>query len=219
MRSSRPGISWTRPCRSKLCTASHLATRKLLDHLLQLWVFLSDDLFELHRFHPRVLELREGTPGLDCLMLPPITYQQHAIIGMKAIHKLVHLLGGRERGFIEHIQAALSGVRLLPACKMLLQRGCFHACIGQLLRRAGRGREAFNLVPLRLCSFTDDGQRRCLARTGDAIQPYQFFAGEKHMLNGLALKNLRSFRVLPRELLSTLSLHTDRTVFVSHHFS
>ena len=67
---------------------------------------------------------------------------------MQAIHKLVHLFGGRKRGFIEHIQAAFSGVRLLATRKMFLQRGCFHACIGQLLRRAGRGRKAFDLVPL-----------------------------------------------------------------------
>jgi hypothetical protein len=65
-------------------------------------------------------------------MLPPITYQQHAVIRMKTIHKLVHLFGGRKRGFIEHIQAALSGVRLCPKRKMFLQRGCFHACIGHL---------------------------------------------------------------------------------------
>jgi hypothetical protein len=170
---------------------AHLATRKLLDHLFQLRVFLADDLFELDCLHARVLELREGTPGLDRLMLPTIAYQQHAVIRMKAIHKLVHLFGGRERGFIEHIQAALSGVRLLSPRKMLLQRGCFHACIGQLLRRAGRGREAFDLVPLRLRAFTDDGQRRCLPRARDSIQSHYLFAGEKHLVNGLTLRGIQ----------------------------
>jgi hypothetical protein len=34
---------------------AHLAARKLLDYLFQLRVFLADDLFELHRFHARVL--------------------------------------------------------------------------------------------------------------------------------------------------------------------
>ncbi len=126
MRSSWPRISWTRPCRSKPCMASRTSPRASCSTtLFQLRVFLPDDLFELHRFHARILKLREWTPGLDCLMLPTITYQQHTIIGMKAIHKLVHLLGGRKRGFIEHIQAALSGVRLLSTCKVLLQRGRF----------------------------------------------------------------------------------------------
>jgi hypothetical protein len=166
---------------------AHLAPRKLLDHLFQLQVFLPDNLFEFDCLHARVLELREGTPGLDRLMLPPITYQQHAVIGLQAIHKLVHLLGGCKRGFIEHIQAALAGIRLFSTRKMLLQRGCFHACVGQLLRRAGRGREAFDGVPLRLRAFTDDGQRRCLPRASDTIQPHYLFAGEKHLVNGLAL--------------------------------
>jgi hypothetical protein len=70
-------------------------------------------------------------------VLPPVVYEQHPVIGMKAIHKLVHLFGGRERGFIEHIQAALSSVRLLAARQMLFQRESFHACIGQLLCRVG----------------------------------------------------------------------------------
>ena len=166
---------------------AHFAARKLLDHLLQLRVFLPDNLFEFDCLHARVLELREGTPGLDSLMLPPITYQQHAVIGMQAIHKLVHLSGGCERGFIEHIQAAFSGVRLFSTRKMFLQRGCFHTRIGQLLRRARCGRETFDLVPLCLRSFTDDGQRRCLPRASDTNQPHYLFAGEKHLVNGLAL--------------------------------
>ena len=60
----------------------YLATRKLPDHLFQLRVFLAHDLFELHRPHPGNLQLREGPPGLDCLMLPPITNQKHAVVGM-----------------------------------------------------------------------------------------------------------------------------------------
>jgi hypothetical protein len=99
---------------------THLAPRKLLDHLFQLRVFLADDLFELHCFHARVLELRERTPRLDRLMLSSVAHKQHAVIGMQAMYKFVHLSGGRKRGFIEHIQAALSGIRLFSTCKMLL---------------------------------------------------------------------------------------------------
>ena len=130
-------------------------------------------------------------------MLPTITYQQHAIIGMKAIHKLVHLLGGRERGFIERIQAALSGVRLLPACKMLLQRcrGCCPYRHRPAFAPRGTWAQSLPLVSLRLRAFTDDGQRRDIPRTGDAIQTHQLFAGDKRFfLNCLVLRGIQ-FRV------------------------
>ena len=39
---------------------THFASRKLLDYLFQFRVFLAHDLFELHRLHTGVLELREG---------------------------------------------------------------------------------------------------------------------------------------------------------------
>lgn len=91
---------------------AYLSTRKLLDHLFQLRVFLAHDLVQLHRFHAGVLELRERTPGLDRLMLPPIANQEHAIVGMQTIHKLVHLFGGRKRGFVEDIHPDTSDRRL-----------------------------------------------------------------------------------------------------------
>ena len=50
----------------------YFALGKLLDHLFQFWVFLAHNLFELHRFHTGVLKLREGSPGLNRLMLPPV---------------------------------------------------------------------------------------------------------------------------------------------------
>src|SRR5208283_5847276 len=68
---------------------AHFAASKLLDYLFQFWVFLAHELFELHRFHTSVLELREGPPGLNRLMLPPVADEQHTVIRMKPVHKLM----------------------------------------------------------------------------------------------------------------------------------
>jgi hypothetical protein len=59
---------------------AHLAPCKLLDYLFQFRVFLAHDLFEPHGFHPSVLELREGPPGFDRLMLPPVADEQHTVM-------------------------------------------------------------------------------------------------------------------------------------------
>ena len=152
---------------------AHFATRKLLDDLFQFRVFLAHDLFELHRPHAGVLKLREGPSGLDRLMLPPVADQQHAVIRMEPVHKLMQLPGRCQRGFVEHIEPLLASIGLLATCQMLLERRCLHACLGELLRRAGRWRETFDLVSLGLRAFADHGQRCCLARACNAVQSRQ----------------------------------------------
>jgi len=64
---------------------AHFASRKLLDYLFQLRVFLTYDLFELDCLHTGVLELRKGSSGLDRLMLPPVADEQHAVIRMEPV--------------------------------------------------------------------------------------------------------------------------------------
>ena len=123
----------------------------------------------LHRFHARVLELREGPPGLNRLMLPPVADEQHTVIRMEPVHKLMHLPGRCQRGFVEYIEPFLPAIRLLSTYQMLLQRGCLHACFPELLRCAGRWRETFHLIALGLRAFADHGQSCCLARACDAI--------------------------------------------------
>ena len=122
-----------------------LAPRKLLDYLFQFRVFLTYDLFELDRLHTGVLELREGPPGLNRLMLPPVADEQHTIIRMEAVHKLMHLPGRCQRGFIEHIEPFLAGIWLLvrvPDAFVAWMSPC-------LLRRASAplGTWARNLPP------------------------------------------------------------------------
>jgi hypothetical protein len=64
----------------------------LPNYLFQFWVFLAHDLFELHGFHARVLELSEGPPGLNCLILPTVADEQDTVIRMEPVHKLSGLL-------------------------------------------------------------------------------------------------------------------------------
>src|SRR5580698_5717471 len=90
----------------------YFAPRKLLDYLFQFRVFLAHDLFELNRLHTRVLELREGPPGLNRLMLPPVADEQHTVIRMEPVHKFMHLPGRCERGFVEYIEPFLPTIRL-----------------------------------------------------------------------------------------------------------
>jgi hypothetical protein len=97
----------------------------------------------LHRFHAGVLELREGPPGINRLMLPPVADEQHTVVRMEPIHKFMHLPGRCQRGFVEYIEPFLPAIRLLSTNQMLLQRRCLHACVPELLRRAGRRRETF----------------------------------------------------------------------------
>ncbi len=98
----------------------YFALGKLLDYLFQFWVFLAHDLFELHRLHSSVLELREGPTGLNRLMLPPVADEQHTVIRMEPIHKLMHLPGRCQRGFVEYIEPFFPAIRLLSTYQMLL---------------------------------------------------------------------------------------------------
>src|ERR1039457_7436095 len=53
---------------------SHLATRKLLDGLLQLRIALPDNLLQLHCVPARVLELGKDAARLDGFMLAGVAY-------------------------------------------------------------------------------------------------------------------------------------------------
>src|ERR1017187_4916450 len=120
---------------------SHLAARKLLDGLLQLWIALADNLLQLHRLHARVLELGKDAARLNGFMLAGVAYQQNAGIRMQAAHKPVHLFGGRKRTLVHDIEPVFSSIRPLALGKMGLQSLGLDTSFAQLLRRAGRGRK------------------------------------------------------------------------------
>src|SRR5208337_5146899 len=138
--------------------------------LLQFRVLLSHNLFEPHRSHSSFLKLRERTARFDRFMLPRVAYQQNPISRMKPFDELVHLARRGKRRLVEYIERFLTCVRLLSPRKMALQRRGLDAGLGQLLRRARRGSETFDLVAFGLHSFPDHRQGRCLARTSESIQ-------------------------------------------------
>ncbi len=88
---------------------AHFAASNLLNYLFQFRIFLAHDLFELHGFHTGVLELREGPPGLNRLMLPPVADEQYTVTRMEPVHKLMHLPGRCQRGFVKHIKLPICG--------------------------------------------------------------------------------------------------------------
>ena len=74
---------------------------------------------------------------------------------------------------------------------MRLQGHGLDAGLGQRLRRAGRGRKAFHLVPVPLHALAHHGQRRRLARACDSIQAHDLLAGEKYLVDRLALPRIQ----------------------------
>ena len=96
--------------------------------------------------HPRFLELLEGSPCFNALVLPNIAYEQDAVVFLQAMQELVHLFCAGETGFVEHIQTFLPILRLFAAHKVPLQRTRFDACLREILRGAGSRREAAHLV-------------------------------------------------------------------------
>ena len=63
--------------------------------------------------------------------------------------------------------------------------------LAQLLRRAARGRKAFDLVPGLLRALAHHGQRRRLARARDSIQTDDLLAREKDLIHRLALAGIQ----------------------------
>src|ERR1019366_6325315 len=173
---------------------SHLAARKLLDGLLQLWIALADDLLQLHRLHARVLELGEDAARLDGFMLASVAYQQNAVVRVQAAYKLVHLFGGRKRTLVHHIKPVFARVRPLALGKMGLQSLGLDTGLAQLLRRAARRRKTFDLVPGLLRALAHHGQGRRLACARDSIQADNLLPREKNLIDRLALSGIQ-FRV------------------------
>src|ERR1700679_1502967 len=108
---------------------SYLAACELLDYLLQLRIFLTHDLIELHRLHTRVLELREDAPRFDGFMLARVAHQQDTIIWMKADQKLMHLLRRCQRRLVQYIEALFAGIRLSPTRQVHLEGRSLDSCL------------------------------------------------------------------------------------------
>ena len=114
----------------------HLTACELFDHLLQGRIVLSDNRVEMNGLHAGILELLEGPPGLDGLMLAGIADQEHPILRAETVQEVVHLSGARETRLVDHVQMLLSVVRGLASCEMSLQRAGGNPGLSEFLGRA-----------------------------------------------------------------------------------
>src|SRR5260370_6942349 len=94
--------------------SSDIATRELLHHFFECRVFLPHDLIKPGRRDPRFLELLIRSARFDRFMLARVTNQQHAVIFLEPMKKLVHLLLPRKPRSVETVEPFFSAVRLFP---------------------------------------------------------------------------------------------------------
>ena len=114
----------------------------------------------------RILKLGKWPSGFYGFVLPVIAYQQDTVMRMKPFDEVMHLPSRCQRRFIEHIEPFLAGVWMFSTRQMLLQRGRFHARLGEFLRRARCGRKPFDPVSIRFRTFTNNGHHGRLAGAG-----------------------------------------------------
>src|SRR5258708_38267418 len=88
----------------------YITTRELLHHFFECRVFLPHDLIKPGRRDPRFLELLIRSARFDRFMLARVTNQQHPVIFLEPMKKLVHLLRARKTRFVENVEALLSAV-------------------------------------------------------------------------------------------------------------
>jgi hypothetical protein len=106
---------------------------------------------------------------------------------LQSLDEVMYLPGRCQRRFIKNVEPFFACIRLHATRQMLLERGSFHASLGKFLSSAQGWSKAFNAVSFRLGGFADYGECRCLARSGDTIQPDDFFARNHDLVHSLAL--------------------------------
>src|ERR1700679_245267 len=94
---------------------------KLFHSLLKCRFLLPDDLMQACRMHPRLLQLPIRSAGLYGLMLPLVTYEEHAVGALQSMQQLIHLFCARETRFVQDVKRLLSAIGLLGAGQMALQ--------------------------------------------------------------------------------------------------
>ena len=158
---------------------ANLAARQLLHGLLSAPDRAAAESRPARCLHPGFLKLRERTSCFDRLVLPRVADQQNSVIRMKP-YRQTRASGVWRRAKIRRARRA--SFRRCPAVlpgEMPLQRRSFDSGLGQLLRSTGRGRKSFDSVALGLSAFANDGQRRCLACSGDSIRPNDLLARQE----------------------------------------
>lgn len=78
--------------------------RQIVHDLLQGRILLPDDVIELCRVHPGVLQLLERTAGVDRLVLPGVADKNDPVVLTKAIEELAGLLRADETRLVNYVQ-------------------------------------------------------------------------------------------------------------------
>jgi hypothetical protein len=120
-----------------LNTNRSLILGQMLDCFEQCEIFLANDLVKLSGLHPRLLQLLEGLPSIDTLMLAGVSNEQNFVLRADLLEELPHLLGGRQRRFINHVQVLLSWIAIPASGKETLQSIGGYANVAELLRGTG----------------------------------------------------------------------------------
>src|SRR5260370_34816695 len=134
---------------------SYIHTRELLHHFFKRRVFLPHNLIELRRFNSGFLQLLIRSARFDWFVLARVTYQQDAVDFLEPMQELIHLLSARKARFVENVEPLLPVEWFFASRQAPLQRARFASTLTELLRRARRWREAFDLVAITICDFPD----------------------------------------------------------------
>jgi hypothetical protein len=121
----------------------------MLDGFQQLRIFLAHDLCELRRLYSGLLQLLEGSAGIDALVLPNVSDEQHAVLRSDLFEEVTHLFRTGEARFIDQIQVTMVGIarRLwIAASEESLEGVGGNARITELMRGAGGGGEPHDLI-------------------------------------------------------------------------
>ena len=82
--------------------------RQIVNDLFQARIRLPNDLVELCGLHSGVLQLLEGAPGFDTLVLSGVADHDYPVVRPQAIEKLAGLTRADETRFVDHVQVPLA---------------------------------------------------------------------------------------------------------------
>ena len=91
-----------------------LAVGELLDGFLQGRILLADDFVEVRRMHSAFLELLKRPAGFHALVLARVTHEDHPVLLVQAVQKVVDLPRARQARLIDNVKMPASVVRVGP---------------------------------------------------------------------------------------------------------
>jgi hypothetical protein len=102
--------------------STNVSASELLNRLPEHWVLLTQNLIQLGRLHARLLQMFIWSASVHRLMLPCIANQKHAVGCVKAMKRLVHLLGTCKARFVDYKEPFMSASGCFVPNEMALER-------------------------------------------------------------------------------------------------